>query len=248
MTKIAFGTAGTGETGIVLLHGAGGQRADWPKAWRTGKGISDHGMTIVPDLPGHGQSPKPAYDNVTSYADALVPFLEELQHDRLILVGHSLGGAITLELAQRNIPKLSGVVIIAAAASFFVHPKMLAGFKSAFHKTVDTIVEFSWPNGGRESYQRQQRWHMVLAGSDIVHGDFKACADVDLSDSLPNISVPTLVIASTADRMVPHKNSLAMQAAIPSAKIVTHQDCGHFVHVERQGPVTDEITKFIAAV
>ncbi len=82
---------------MLLLHGVGLQA----EAWRAQiKMLSGNYHVIAPDMPGHGQSPgRPCLVTVAEYAQAYVPVLKSLPEPALV-VGHSMGAMIALELAR----------------------------------------------------------------------------------------------------------------------------------------------------
>lgn len=88
--------AGGGDP-VVLLHGMGGDSRTWDLVRPR---LAGNYRVFVPELPGHGRSPKPrgAYD-ADFYTGYLVRWLETLGVGPVHLVGHSLGGAIAVNLA-----------------------------------------------------------------------------------------------------------------------------------------------------
>lgn len=96
---------------VVLLHGVGLQADAW------GPQIGALGGThhlIAPDMPGHGQSPCPAAAmTVADYAATVLPVLEGLSEPALV-VGHSMGAMIALELVARWPEKVCAVAALNA--------------------------------------------------------------------------------------------------------------------------------------
>lgn len=91
-TTWSYYEGGQGQT-IVLLHGFGDRKEVWLD---TAKLLTPHFHLIIPDLPGWGESTRvaDASYNVDAQAARLQTFVQTLQLQRFILVGHSLGGAI----------------------------------------------------------------------------------------------------------------------------------------------------------
>lgn len=109
----ASGSGARGRTGVIVVHGFTGN----PIATRPlGQRLAAEGYTVeVPLLPGHGTS---HHDLArTSYADwvgAVEHLVDDLaaRCDRLVLVGHSMGGTISLDLAARRSEVVDAVVVI----------------------------------------------------------------------------------------------------------------------------------------
>jgi len=96
---------------VLLLHGVG-LRAE---AWQAQiDALCAHYHVIAPDMPGHGQSPHPTgLRRLADYAQAYLPVLEQLGRP-VMIVGHSMGAMIALELASREPEKVRAVAALNA--------------------------------------------------------------------------------------------------------------------------------------
>ncbi len=257
----SFNGAGEREDGVVLVlvHGAGGREHDWPQAWRSLNDLT-RSMGLTPqshsglldtfpiyslDLPGHGQSGGASQQSVDSYADAVAEFLSVMKFKKVILIGHSMGSAITLTLGVRGNAQLAGLVLIGGASKLVVSEEILTGLQTAFEATVDNIIKYSWFKQTMGFFKQKGRQRMLEAGSQVVYNDYFACSQFDLSGELDKVSLPTLVIASDHDRMVPVANSRSMADALADSRLVILEDCGHFQHIEKTNRVAEEITTFL---
>ena len=104
---------------LVLLHGAGGQKADWPIAWRSKNDITrDLGLTpknhsnkldefqiYTLDLPGHGKSGSTGAMAIEDYANVVEEFIDKLNLNNVSIVGHSMGACIALTSAKSKCPR-----------------------------------------------------------------------------------------------------------------------------------------------
>lgn len=108
-TTIAYDDQGQGEV-IVLLHGFCGSSAYWEKIEPL---LVTKFRVITPDLRGHGASdaPQGAY-TIEQMADDVAGLLEALKVEKYTLLGHSMGGYITLALAQQYSDRLHGFGLI----------------------------------------------------------------------------------------------------------------------------------------
>lgn len=125
---------------VLCLHGAGGSFRNFYHLFK------DMGKTwpvVVPDLPGHGKSaPLPGTLTIPAYADFVESFLLALaglwgRRPPVILLGHSMGGAIALEYAitRQGAPTApAGLVLIGASARMRVRPEFLESLaRGRFH-------------------------------------------------------------------------------------------------------------------
>lgn len=263
--EIAYSTNGAAnrsdDFSVCLVHGAGGRDQDWPQAWRSIDDVT-RAMGLTPashiadldqypiysvDLPGHGHSSGTGYSSVDEYADAIEGFIEALELKRVVLVGHSMGAAITLLVAIRQNPRLAAVVLIGSAAKLQVSPAILDGLQNDFENTVDAIIKYSWYKQTGAFFKEKGRQRMLETGSDVVYGDYYACADFDLTEQLDQVQVPALLIASDNDRMVRMKDSEATANTL-GAKFVGLEECGHFQHIEQTAKCAKALSEFLTDV
>ncbi|WP_405104385.1 alpha/beta hydrolase [Paenibacillus sp. FSL K6-1217] len=108
-SNICYSDQGEGDV-IVLLHGFCGSAEYWEKVI---PGLTAHYRVIAPDLRGHGASDAPlgAY-TIEQMADDVLSLLNALEIPECYLLGHSLGGYITLSFAQRHASRLKGFGLI----------------------------------------------------------------------------------------------------------------------------------------
>lgn len=242
---------------VCLVHGAGGRDQDWPQAWRSVDDVT-RAMGLTPashvadldqypiyslDLPGHGQSGGDGCSSVDDYADAVEAFVEALDLERVVIVGHSMGAAITLLIAVRQNPRLAGVVLIGSAAKLQVSPDILDGLQNDFENTVDAIIKFSWYKDTGAFFKEKGRQRMLEMGSEVVYHDYFACADFDLTRKLKKVEAPALLIASDNDRMVQLEQS-EKTAKTLGATFVALEDCGHFQHIEQTAKCAEALSEF----
>ncbi|MBD8499399.1 alpha/beta fold hydrolase [Paenibacillus arenosi] len=117
MTKIEIqkefhlhiGDSGKGEA-VILLHGFCGNKQYWSDVVPH---LQQQYRVITPDLRGHGKStaPKGAY-TIEQMADDIIVLADKLKLDKFVLLGHSLGGYVTLSVAQRFAHRLHGFGLI----------------------------------------------------------------------------------------------------------------------------------------
>lgn len=104
---------GSGET-VVLLHGFCGSSQYWQYIMPT---LANKYRVIAPDLPGHGQSEAPTGKlTMEDYAEQIVQLIDQLQIEKCILLGHSMGGYITLAFAEKYPNRLNAFGLIHSSA------------------------------------------------------------------------------------------------------------------------------------
>jgi len=204
------------------------------------------GITIyAPDLPGHGHSNGTGRAKIADYADWLLAFLDALSVEQATLAGHSMGGAIALDLALRHPDRVAGLILIATGARLRVLPAILEGLLQDFEATLDLIVRSAFGPEAPESVVRLSRQRMAATSPAVLHDDFRACDAFDVRDRLGQIQVPTLVICGTADQLTPAKYAAYLQEHIPGASLVLIEGAGHMVMLEKPDVVAEAVAHFL---
>lgn len=178
---------------LTFVPGAAGLGSFWdpvrqqlPSGWRT--------RSV--DLPGLG--PVPPRSDVQSYLD-LVDFVASGMSGRHVLVGQSMGGYISLELALRYPERVSHLVLTVATG----------GVDMARHGTRD------WRTQARLENPERAAWTLGPAR--------------DLSAELHRITVPVLLIWATRDPISPLGVGQQLAAELPDARLVTFDSDDHWV-------------------
>jgi pimeloyl-ACP methyl ester carboxylesterase len=105
----AFRIAGEGPA-ILLIHGIGDNSSTWEKVQTK---LAQRFTVIAPDLLGHGKSDKPRADySVAAYANGMRDLLAVLDIERVTVVGHSLGGGVTMQFAYQYPQLVERIVLV----------------------------------------------------------------------------------------------------------------------------------------
>ena len=105
----AFRIAGSGPA-ILLIHGIGDNSSTWETVQTK---LAQRFTVIAPDLLGHGKSDKPRADySVAAYANGMRDLLAVLDIERVTLVGHSLGGGVTMQFAYQYPQLVERLVLV----------------------------------------------------------------------------------------------------------------------------------------
>src|SRR5215208_3765713 len=96
--RVGFRQAGSGPV-VLLVHGMAGSSSTWREVMPA---LAERYTVIAPDLLGHGGSAKPRGDySLGGYASGLRDLVAALGHDRVTVVGHSLGGGVAMQFAYQ---------------------------------------------------------------------------------------------------------------------------------------------------
>jgi pimeloyl-ACP methyl ester carboxylesterase len=230
---------------VVLIHHAAGGASDWAEI----AGLLDGRAAIVaPDLPGHGarvaEEPLASIEAMASFVAGL---LDEEPGRPAVLVGHSMGGAVALQMAFDHPRRVGALLLISTGARLRVATALLdlvrehfpqlpqQMFAMGFSPAVDPSVANRWLPGP---------WP---AGPAAALADFVACDRFDVRPRLPQVAVPTTVMVGEDDMMTPVRRARELADGVPGARLRILPRTGHLAVWERPGEVVDEILRLIEA-
>jgi len=233
-----------GETGpaVILIHGFGGDLGNWLFNQEV---LAASARVFAIDLPGHGQSGKDIRDaSVAGLASVVVGFMDSASIAEAHLVGHSLGGAVALQVAATAPARVLSLSLLAPAGiGREINGRYLAGFIAGesrrdmkpvmqqlvanpeliTRQLIDDILKFKRTDGVPEALGA------IAAG--FVDGDAQR---VDLRGVLANVSVKAQVIWGDKDAIIPVGQSAGLPASVAVHVLA---GIGHLVQMEASSPV-----------
>jgi pimeloyl-ACP methyl ester carboxylesterase len=251
--RFSFIDEGRGQP-ILLVHGFPLNRAIWLPQIET---LSKNFRVIAPDLRGHGESEAPAgVYNMNTFADDLNALIEARQCGPVVLAGHSMGGYISFVFYRRFPQKVRGLVLFCTRAGADSEEGK-AGRENlaqrAEREGATAVAEQMLPKmlaatttATRPDLVAQVRQIMLATSINGLAGSLRGMAARPSSvDLLPKIAVPTLVIASAGDLMIPSQEAEAMAQAIPSAQLHLISNAGHLASLENPAEVNGSLQDFL---
>lgn len=227
----------------VFIHGAGGSTLSWmgQKAY-----FEKKCAVILVDLPGHGKSDGEAFPSIELYADAVKNVLDGLSGGPAIITGHSMGGAVAMDLALRYPGNTKGIVLIGTGARLKVYPEILEGIRKDKEATSRMIIDTAFSPKIPQTFKDRVFTEYMKNDAGTIFNDFTACDTFNLMERLGEIKVPTLVICGTDDRFTPPKYSRYLAGNIPGAQLELVEGAGHMVMIEAPEAVNQLIETFTA--
>lgn len=247
-TEIAYRRGGSGAP-VLFLHGHWLTRCWSPFHER----LAQHADVIAPEAPGFGDSPCPAWvtgrDDVTLI---LRGFLDALGLRRVHLVGHGLGAWLAADFAIWNPDRAASLSVLAPfgvrvpgqplADVFIMNPASYGDMYFNGEPVEGVVPGPGTPaDGGPEAFARR-------------HGDMGAAArliwefryDLKLERRLPLLGIPALVVAGSADRIVPAGHTRRWAELLGARQEAI--EGGHAFHVQQPEQAADLITSFVSGV
>ena len=230
---------------LVLVHGAGGCGALWAAQL---DGLGDRARVLAPDLPGHGDTPGPGRRTVAAYAQWLVALLDALGLGRVVLGGHSMGGAIAQAVALTHPGRLAGLVLVGTGARLRVAPRILELFRAGSLEGPRLVGGFAYAAATPPERVAAADRALGATAMLVTLGDFLACDAFDVLGEVSRICTPALVVVGREDRLTPPKYAAALVREIPGARLVEILDAGHFLQLEQPAAVNDAIRSFLGGL
>ncbi|HQR55353.1 MAG TPA: alpha/beta hydrolase [Burkholderiaceae bacterium] len=248
---------------VVFIHGAQHDHSVWILQSRY---LAHHGHGVLAfDLPGHMRSEGPALASVEAMADRLCDGILGTGARQLLLVGHSMGSLIALELARRMPDRTAGVALVAAAFPMRVSDALLAATRNDAPQAMDMINVWSHsaalaaferkpcnPGPGFSNAWQNLRLMQRIArrdGPDVLALDFAACNSyAGGMDAARALSCPALFVLGQQDVMTPPRAAQALIGACTDATVVQVEGGGHSLMAERPDQVLAALKDFAARV
>ncbi|MCB1497423.1 MAG: alpha/beta fold hydrolase [Bauldia sp.] len=249
--RLSYLSAGDEGPPVLLLHGFGADRLTW---LLTQRDVASYAATVAIDLPGHGQSDRAIGEGgIAALTDLVAGFLKLRDAGPVHVVGHSLGGAVAIDLAHRHPDLVASLFLLAPAG---VGQGIDTGFLSALTEmetldeasavlerlverkrlispqmTARALAQISEP-GAREAL-RKVAGHLETAHFDMA----EAVAGIGKR------GLPVTVVWGANDLV----NPLAEEAAgALGARLHVVENTGHLPHIESHPEVNALIRAFLA--
>jgi pimeloyl-ACP methyl ester carboxylesterase/putative sterol carrier protein len=252
---------------VVLLHGLGATRLSWMPLLQP---LADRYRVLAPDLPGHGESSKPRVTYTPRfYAGVIGRLLAELELDRAVLVGNSMGGRIALEVAARAPARVAGLVLVGPAVAGLPFPYyarllrllpaelgafpvpmrrrlVLLGIKQLFAHP-ERLPRNAYTAGADEFIRvyRSGRARVALLGA--MRGLMRDRPDL-FWDAVRQVGAPALVIHGEQDRLVPVRLGEILASALPRAELVVLPGVGHVPQFEVPETTVELVRGFLDGI
>jgi pimeloyl-ACP methyl ester carboxylesterase len=245
-TPIHYEEMGEGKT-IVFVHGA----CENSQFWNHQRSLADRFRLLFVDLPGHGRSKPLSNGEVTvlNYAEIVGEFIASKCPEKATLVGHSMGGAITLINAIHHRDNLLGAVLVATGAKLGVLPSIREGLRTRFDETIKSVLApRQFASTTNLEVIRFVTNEMMKCKGAIASSDYEACNGFDVRQKLATITVPTLIMVGEEDKLTPVPWSTYMKENIPKSKIIVMKGSSHLPMLERPADFNRHVTEFVTSL
>ncbi len=245
---LRFDEAGAGEPAIVFVHGWTCSRDNW--RYQVPHFSRNHRVVAL-DQRGHGESDKPDQDyTIAGFVDDLAWFIRDRDLDRPVIVGHSMGGAIAMNLARKH-PRIARAIVIVdspiAPLPEELQPVLqgtLAGLQSPSYRQVleGFLRQFLFNAESPPELVEELIEATSQAPQRLMHTALADLLSPQTMEPGP-IPVPALYILAGSDDDA--EGELAER--YPGLDVTT-VDCAHFVQLEKPDETNALVEGLIARV
>ena len=213
--------------------------------------LSSHFHVIAPDHLGFGESERPEWlDGMDDLVFHYLDLLDQLEIERVPIVGTSLGGWIAAAFAVAHPERVERLVLAAPAGikvdgvpryDFFANPLEVT-LDHLFHDPT-RVAQILPTEYGAEVIVRGYHEYTTLAR--LAWNPY--LYDPKLQQRLPRIRVPTLIVWGENDTVLPPPHGDAFAALLPYATLKRLPECGHLVPFERADAFARLAIEFLTA-
>jgi len=228
---------------VILIHGAGSSHLMWPVEIRRLPGHT----VIALDLPGHGHSSGVGCQSIGDYTAAVTEFLASQGIFQAAFVGHSMGGAIALQLALDFPQHVLGIGVLSAGANFNLPAEMIAYLSSPATSTagIQLLQERLSNTATPAAVLTPGIKAMTTARASVLYNDWLACSRFDLCTAATRITTPAYVACGSADRLTPPAQSQYLSDLLPIARLDVIHGAGHLLLLEQPLALAAGLQRFL---
>ena len=185
---------------------------------------------------------------MADYAAWVLAFLDAAGLERVVLGGHSMGGAIAQTVALAHPERLDGLILVGTGARLRVLPRILELFRDDPPSGQGFVGRLSYsPATLRERVAEADR-ALRETPALVTLGDYLACDRYDVMGGIRTLRAPTLVVVGRDDRLTPPNYAAFLAAAIPGARLVEVEAAGHFAQLEQPDAVNGAIRAYLLSL
>jgi pimeloyl-ACP methyl ester carboxylesterase len=228
---------------VLLIHGWSSSRRMWAAV---SEALAERFRCWSPDLPGFGDSDKPeeAWYSIPNYTEIVYHFAEAMGLRRSRVIGHSMGGLISLDYSATHHERVEKLVAInpvvtgraywGSFADWQRGVQVLNNAQRLSRRILQPVLNHPLADRLAQPVHRLRRRNdeFTQATPDSLMHSGRAIVRYDVRPKLGQVSAPTLVVLSTFDASVPNSEGHVAAAAIPNARLAVF-NAGHTVTDDR---------------
>ena len=267
--SLSYYKTGQSARNLILIHGLGSNK----KAWLKLMPLLEKEFTVYAiDLPKYLSTNEADKISMDHFSHCVRLFIEKLKIDKPFLMGHSMGGQVSMHVALKHPQLLSGLVLIAPAGIETFSEKDKSWFNTYLTKDFllsqsEAQIKYSFDINFYGSslpadalFMLEDRYNIqkdsIKYGRyiDYTLASIQAMLNAPVFDQLPNLNIPTLVCYGDSDLLIPNRMlhpTLNLESlretvqSIPHSEFYSISKSGHFIQWDNPDELAKLITQFI---
>ncbi|SOC35454.1 pimeloyl-ACP methyl ester carboxylesterase [Rhizobium subbaraonis] len=247
--KIAFVDNAVDAPALLLVHGY----TDSSRSWSLIEPLLPGLRLVMPDLPGHGQSPPSTPPSLQGFADDLAALMASLGIGRYAVAGHSMGAMTAIALAGRDTCAVEAVVSLSGSlrpdlADGGALARAIGGLRDPIDAATD--LPRDWHHCSRPvdaDFLRHIAREAAAMPAEVWRSLFAMLQSTDLSAASQAVRAPVLLLGGTDDALFDDAHRAALAAAFPAADSHVLDGRGHNPHWESPAAIAGLMLRFLVA-
>jgi pimeloyl-ACP methyl ester carboxylesterase len=246
--EIVYNSSGSNEPILLFIHCWCGNRGFWDRQIEY---FCNKYKCIALDLAGHGESGNNRNNwTIDSFANDIVKLIDKLNANQIILVAHSIGGIIALEIASKRKEKIIGIITIDSFNNIEpnISEEEIDEFLKPYERDFEsTVTEYSAPYFTPQTDNRIVKQiidKLISTDKRIAISVLKQYLLYDKSVSLQMLSHPLMCLNS--DRLL--ANTSKLKSSNKRIEVVTLPNTGHFMMIDNYEKFNLDLEKAIKKI
>ena len=252
--KLYFNKTGSGQP-LIILHGLFGSGDNWTTFARN---IVSHGFCVyMVDLRNHGRSGWDSEHNYKVMAADVMELIEAEQLQNVVVLGHSMGGKVTMQLAIDFPGSVEKIIVADIGPRYYEphHQQILKGLQSLdFNKiktrgeAEDQLALYIDDIGTRQFLLKNLYWktdtELAIRFNLSVLNDKAEEVGKEIIASQP-VTIPALFIAGEKSNYLHEEDNQLIKKLFPNSEIISIPGAGHWIHADQPALLMEAVLQFL---
>jgi proline-specific peptidase len=252
--SIAFQDEGRGKP-VIFIHGLGGDHREWMLQIPE---FSKRFRCVAIDLPGHGKSDIPGRTYTPmDYAADIYSLIDKLSLEKPHIIGLSMGGMITQELALAYPNDIDRIVLVSTSAR--IPPESTARIMRWIEvyreEGFDAFFELEIKDIFNPTFLKENEWVIPLLKDlwkdrsfETIIWASRGLENWDITNRIHMITNPTLIVHGSGDALVSVEEARLMNMRIPGSRLLIYENAGHALIGEEAERFNRDVIKFLGGI
>jgi len=250
--SIAYDVRGDGTITLVFIHGWCSNRTFWREQLDE---MAKKYRVVAIDLPGHGESGRNREEwSITSFAEDVKAVMEKLNQERVVLIGHSMGGLVALEAAHLLPENVIGVIGVDAISNVEdesesdMMDRAIAAFEADFEGTMTAFMPRMFSPDTDSAIMQWATKSSIEADKAMAISIMRGVSEIDEKNLLSSAGVPVRCIYAASDDPGGPQSYVEINKKYADFDAVFVDGVGHFLYLENPEEVNRHLLAFVSEI